>query len=86
MRNKRHHKPNRLRRFRRIAGLTQTEVAKKLGMRGTDRICLWEKGTAMPNSKNLLKLSLIYKIPPHELYIDYLPLLQEELGLEKEHL
>jgi transcriptional regulator with XRE-family HTH domain len=73
--------PNRLRRFRRIAGLTQTEVAKKLGMVGTDRISLWEKGIAMPNSKNLLKLSLLYRVRPVELYIDYLPILQNELGI-----
>jgi len=41
-------------------------------MRGTDSICLWEKGSSMPNKQNLLKLGLLYKTLSHELYMELL--------------
>lgn len=84
MEGNQHRIPNRLRRFRRITGLTQIEVAEKLGLTSVDRVSIWEKGTGMPNSINLLKLALLYNVLPHELYIDYLPVLVEELELKRD--
>lgn len=55
--------PNKLKDYRVKAGLTQKQVAEKLGMQCEDRISHWEKGTALPNIKNLFKLSKIYKMP-----------------------
>jgi len=71
---------NGLRRARKIAGLSQRDVAKRLGMSSTDRISRWEKGTATPNIKNLFRLCILYKVSPTELYDDYFEELIKELG------
>lgn len=54
--------PNNLKEYRLKAGLTQKQVAEKLGMQCEDRISHWEKGKAMPSVKNLLLLCQVYKI------------------------
>jgi transcriptional regulator with XRE-family HTH domain len=71
--------PNSLRRARKIAGFTQRQVARKLGIQGTSRISRWEKGLSVPNVTNLLKLSILYRVMPHELYHDYISSLSQEL-------
>ena len=68
MRVKRRTIPNRLRRFRKQMGLTQTEVATLLSLKHTTRIILWEQGKSIPSFINILKLSVIYHCYPHELY------------------
>lgn len=60
--------PNRLKRYRKIAGYTQAEVAGKLGFKKTGRITEWEQGRAMPSAKHLLQLSILYKTFPNQLY------------------
>jgi transcriptional regulator with XRE-family HTH domain len=84
MRNNKRLVRNRLKRFRRIAGMKQLEIARKLGMKCTERISRWEKGTASPNLENLLKLSLLYQAPPHELYPDYMEELKDDMDLQEE--
>lgn len=64
------HIPNSLRRQRMIMGYSQTDVAKILGMKRTNRISEWERGTAMPSLINLLRLSIIYRTLPTDLYFD----------------
>lgn len=54
--------PNRLREHRLKAGLTQKQVAEKLGLKCEDRLSHWERGQAMPSVRNLFKLCEIYKI------------------------
>jgi transcriptional regulator with XRE-family HTH domain len=71
--------PNNLRRARKISGFTQTQVARKLGIQGTSRISRWEKGLSVPSVHNLLKLSILYRVMPHELYHDYIASLSSEL-------
>jgi transcriptional regulator with XRE-family HTH domain len=73
--------PNQLRRYRRIAGFTQTDVAKKLKLRGTHRVSLWEKGETMPSAKNLIKLTMLYRTNVLELYGALLPAFYCDLGL-----
>lgn len=60
--------PNRLRRYRRIAGYKQCEVAELLGLRCTDRLSRWEQGQCMPSVANLIKLGVIYDTLVEELY------------------
>jgi transcriptional regulator with XRE-family HTH domain len=47
---------NRMREFRSMMGLTQLQVAKLMGFVSDDRICHWERGTAVPHLVNLFKL------------------------------
>ena len=61
--------PNSLRRHRKAAGLRQLDVARLMGLDGsTERISKWENGSADPNIDNLLRLLVLYKTTPQELY------------------
>jgi hypothetical protein len=57
----------------------QHDVAKLLGHKNTNRISRWEKGLAFPSVLNLIKLSVIYRTLPSELYFDVLLDLREEV-------
>ncbi|MBK9391882.1 MAG: helix-turn-helix transcriptional regulator [Bacteroidetes bacterium] len=59
-----------MRKYRRIMGYSQKDVADMLGFTGTSKISRWEKGERMPSVKNLLKLSVIYATLPNDLYYD----------------
>ena len=60
--------PNNLRECRKNAGLTQLEVAEKLGFKSTERISKWEKGVKYPNVANLFRIARIYRVNAEELY------------------
>lgn len=60
--------PNKLVQIRKARGLRQIDVSEKLGFIGEDRICKWEKGTAVPHLVNLLKLCQIYNVRAEEIY------------------
>lgn len=60
--------PNNLKEYRLKAGLTQKDVARKLGFTNEVSICHWEQGKNIPNLINLLKLSKVYNAPIHILY------------------
>jgi len=64
---------------RKVMGLKQRHVAKLLGLHDTKPISLWEKGLAMPNTINLIKLGIIYRTFPNELYYELFVELKEEL-------
>lgn len=52
--------PNRLRKYRRIMGYTQVEVARLLGLTCKGRVSEWELGKRFPGVRNLIKLSILY--------------------------
>ena len=60
--------PNNLREYRLKAGLTQKEVAQKIGVNNEERVCHWEKGNNVPSMASLFKLSKLYKVIPAKLY------------------
>jgi transcriptional regulator with XRE-family HTH domain len=68
-----------LRFYRKRAGLRQVDVAAKLGFTSYDRISYWENGIAFPSVTNLLRLSLLYEVPPQELYGEYFDKLKNKL-------
>lgn len=79
--------PNCLRKYRKARGLKQKEVALFLGLNSTSMISRWEQGTCLPNSINVFKLAVLYRIMIDALYIDHINLLREELiSKEKETL
>ncbi|MFP5041634.1 helix-turn-helix transcriptional regulator [Parasediminibacterium sp. JCM 36343] len=60
--------PNSLKEYRKKAGYTQQQVARLLGMACYDRICLWEKGLAVPGLMNMLKLCSLFQVAIQQLY------------------
>ena len=63
--------PNRLKVIRQNAGYTQQQIARLLGHSNSNALCAWEKEHTMPNGTNLLKLCIIYRKTPKELYPEY---------------
>jgi transcriptional regulator with XRE-family HTH domain len=61
---------NKLKHYRTLRGYTLKEVAPLLGLKNTNRLARWEKGTAFPGTRNLFKLSRIYRTFPNELLCD----------------
>jgi len=60
--------PNNLKENRLKCGLTQKEVAQKLGVNSQERISHWEKGRNVPNISSLVKLCKLYKVNLNILY------------------
>jgi transcriptional regulator with XRE-family HTH domain len=80
------HIPNRLRKFRKISGYSQTDVMKLLGFKSTNRISRWEKGLAFPSVENLLKLSILYRTLADQLYPDLRNKFIQELSVKQKAL
>jgi len=70
--------PNRLRMHRKLARYKQKQVAALLGLNAA-QLSKWENGVQMPNSINLIKLSIIYRTLPTELYFEYFQELKDQL-------
>ncbi len=60
--------PNRLKKYRRVVDLSQRKVAAILGLYDSGCISRWEKGVCLPDLINTIKLCLLFKVLPHELY------------------
>ena len=50
---------NRLRKHRRLMGYTQDDVAYLLDLRSSAQISRWEKGQAIPDTVNVIRLAYI---------------------------
>ncbi len=68
--------PNRLKKYRRWAGLSQRTVADELGVTPSC-ISRWERGLDFPGIR-LFHLSILYRTLPNHLYFDYLETLKRE--------
>ena len=71
--------PNRLKMHRKMMGYKQKEVALLLGLYSTSPLSEWENGVSMPNSHNLIKLSVLYRTHANELYVEYCQEVREAL-------
>jgi transcriptional regulator with XRE-family HTH domain len=60
--------PNSLRKHRKAAGLRQQEVACALGLSSIERISKWENGHSIPRGRSLLRLAVLYHVPPQQLF------------------
>lgn len=74
---------NNLKRYRRIAGYSQKELALILGIKNTSTICKWERGNAEPNIVQLFTLSVLLNTSPQELYSNKWNEKQQEVSLMK---
>lgn len=71
---------------RTASGLSQIEVAEKLGYSTSQFVSNWERGVASPPIKTLRRLATMYKIPVDEIYnlILRITLQKAERDLERE--
>lgn len=65
-------------------GYTQKQIAKMLNIHNPSQIAQWEKGSQMPNAKNVFMLSLIYRTFPNSLYPEYFSELKEIVRIKEE--
>ena len=61
---------NCLRKYRKVRGLKQKDVAKILGFKSTSMISRWENGVSLPSTQNLLKMAVLYRTIVDALFID----------------
>ena len=78
--------PNRLRKFRRVRGLTQKEVAQILGLKSASIISRWENGATLPSFINALRLAAIYRSLVDALFLDFLRSIRREMAEREEAL
>ncbi|RZK12931.1 MAG: XRE family transcriptional regulator [Flavobacterium sp.] len=71
--------PNRLVKYRKLAGYSQKRVARLLHLKNTASISRWEKGYTTPSVLQLLNLCVLYKIYPHHIYFEVWDTLKKEL-------
>ena len=70
---------NNLRRCRKARGLTQTQVARILGLHDHNRLSNWERGKCFPTVKTLFRLAAIYRTLPHVLYLNMQHSIKDEI-------
>ncbi len=75
---------NCLRKYRRLRGLRQSDVAEILEIKSTGMISRWEKGVCFPDSLNMLKMAIIYRTMVDALFIDLVRVLRENLLAKEE--
>lgn len=75
--------PNRLRKHRKMVGLTQREVAQLIGVHDV-QISYWERGKFLPSTLSLLKLCILYRAMPQDFYGDLMLHLKSELSKMQE--
>jgi len=61
---------NKLRKYRKLCGLKQETVRKKLGLSSRCTLSNWENGKSFPSIPRLLDLAKLYKCRPIDLYPD----------------
>jgi transcriptional regulator with XRE-family HTH domain len=78
--------PNCLKRYRKARGLQQKQVAKILGFISASTISRWEKGSCLPNTINLFKLSILYRTLSDSLFIDLIRNMKSEIHQREERI
>jgi transcriptional regulator with XRE-family HTH domain len=77
--------PNMLKRYRKLAGYSQKDVAAILGFRSAARISSWERGSKFPSIHNSIALSVLYRTLEPALFFELYQLVKERiLKAEKE--
>jgi DNA-binding XRE family transcriptional regulator len=75
--------PNRLQLHRKILRYKQSQVAQLIGLKNTVMLSAWERGETMPSAINLMKLSIVYRTFPHELYSELFLEFKEAMKVKK---
>lgn len=77
---------NRLRYHRTILKYKLQDVAYLLGHTHQDMIGRWERGVCLPKGADLLKLCLIFRTLPHDLYPDLADFFKREITMREQSL
>ena len=77
--------PNRLRKYGKIRGLSQRRVAAILGVKSASRISNWENGRSIPNLRDVIRLSILYRTLIDGLFIEHVRTLREEIRANEEN-
>ena len=76
--------PNLLKKYRRVRGLRQKDVAMILDLRSPSRISRWEKGLCLPSLTNALRLAAVYRVMVDAIFPDILRSLRKELKKQED--
>lgn len=68
--------PNTIRKHRKINGYSQKRLAKQLGV-STALISHWERGATIPGFINIIKLCVLFRVTPLELYYNLFDMVSE---------
>lgn len=71
--------PNALRKYRRIRGLSQKQVAKFLGLKNASRISRWERGDCLPSLVNAVRLATLYRTLVDGIFGDLVKVVRTEI-------
>jgi transcriptional regulator with XRE-family HTH domain len=76
--------PHCLRKHRLANGLSQKDVARKIGLRSRDLVSRWERGDTIPSLISAFKLAIIYHVMIDALFIVLVRNLREEINRNEE--
>jgi len=71
--------PNCLRKFRKMSGYSQRQVAFFLGVENAGMISRWEKGARFPSPVNIFRLAALYHTMVDALYFNLLRVVRKEI-------
>ena len=78
--------PNNLRKFRKISGYTQKQVAFFLGVENAGMISRWENGLRFPSPVNIFRLAALYHTMVDALYFNLLRAVRREIQVRRDEL
>ncbi len=71
--------PNLLRKYRKVRGYRQKDVARILDLKSPSRVSRWEKGLCLPSFSNALRLAVVYRVMVDIIYPDLLANIRHEI-------
>ena len=78
--------PNGLRKFRKMSGYSQKQVAFFLGVENAGMISRWEKGSRFPSPVNIFRLAALYHTMSDALYFDLIRVVRKEIQARRNEL
>jgi transcriptional regulator with XRE-family HTH domain len=78
--------PNSLRKFRKMSGYSQQQVALLLGVENTGMISRWENGSRFPSPVNIFRLAALYHTMADALYLDLIRVVRKEIQTRRDAL
>jgi transcriptional regulator with XRE-family HTH domain len=78
--------PNRLRKFRKMSGYSQKQVAFFLGVENAGMISRWENGSRFPSPVNIFRLAALYQTMADALYFDLIKVVRREIQARRNEL
>lgn len=78
--------PNRLRKFRKMSGYSQKQVAFFLGVENAGMISRWENGSRFPSPVNIFRLAALYHTMADALYFDLIKVVRREIQARRNEL